>query len=66
MGPNTIAQSAIPQILKYTSNNKQYYDTINKQLEKQAKNCYKQYSNIPGLIPIKARAAFYLMVCWID
>jgi tyrosine aminotransferase len=60
LGPNSLVQAAIPQILESTS--QEYYDSVMNILAENANIVFERMSKLPGLIPRKASGAMYLMI----
>lgn len=60
LGPNTLIQAAVPDILTKTPQSF-YSDTI-KFIESNAKLFYKKISAIPGLKPVMPQGAMYMMI----
>ncbi|CAG5133419.1 unnamed protein product, partial [Candidula unifasciata] len=60
LGPNTLIQSAIPEILGNTAMSF-YTDTLN-YIENNAKLFYKHLYDAPGLNPVMPQGAMYMMV----
>ena len=60
LGPCTLVQAALPDILTKTSN--EFHDNTLKNLEKGAMTAYSEISKIKGLNPVKPGAAMYMMV----
>ncbi|CAG2232828.1 TAT [Mytilus edulis] len=60
LGPNSLVQSALKDILKNTP--KSFYAETLEYIEDNAKLFYKLISEIPGLKPVKPQGAMYMMV----
>ncbi|KAK0049755.1 tyrosine aminotransferase, partial [Biomphalaria pfeifferi] len=60
LGPNTLVQAALPEILKLTP--KSFYTETLEYLETNAQLFYKYLSKIQGLMPIMPRGAMYMMI----
>ncbi|XP_066978271.1 tyrosine aminotransferase-like isoform X3 [Macrobrachium rosenbergii] len=59
IGSNTLVQGALPAILSNTP--KSFFDDTIKQIEDNAKMCYRSISAVPGLKPIMPQGAMYMM-----
>lgn len=60
LGANTVAQAAVPAILGKTPD--AFYKTTLANLKRSAELCFTELSKVPGLTPVKAGGAMYLMV----
>jgi len=60
LGPNTIVQGALPDILTKTPQD--FYDNTLNAVEANAKICYEALVKIPGLKPVMPQGAMYMMV----
>lgn len=60
LGPNSLVQSALKDILKNTPQS--FYAETLEYIEDNAKLFYKLISEIPGLKPVKPQGAMYMMV----
>ncbi|XP_052816861.1 tyrosine aminotransferase-like isoform X2 [Mya arenaria] len=60
LGPNTLVQAAVPEILAHTSPSF-YTDTL-QFIEANAKLFFKKISAIPGLKPVMPQGAMYMMI----
>jgi tyrosine aminotransferase len=60
LGPNTLIQAALPEILKDTP--KSFYTDTLTFIESNAKLFYEKISKIPGLTPVMPQGAMYMMV----
>lgn len=60
LGPNSLIQAALPEILANTSQS--YYDGVMKTLSENADIVYEKLRQLPGLIPRKPSGAMYMMV----
>lgn len=61
LGPNSIVQAALPEILSATP--KHFFDETVQYVEENAKNFYNRMSKVPGLRPVEPQGAMYMMVC---
>eukprot|EP00106_Octopus_bimaculoides_P006514 XP_014773956.1 PREDICTED: tyrosine aminotransferase-like [Octopus bimaculoides] len=59
LGPCTLVQGALPNILKNTE--KSFFDSIITIVEENAKFCYESFLRIPGLKPVMPQGALYMM-----
>ena len=60
LGPNTLIQAAVPDILKATPQS--FYDETLSFIESNAQLFYKRILAIPGLKPVMPQGAMYMMV----
>lgn len=60
LGPNTLIQAAVPDILSKTPQS--FYDDTIKFIESNATLFYKKISAIPGLKPVMPQGAMYMMI----
>lgn len=60
LGPNTLIQAALPDILKNTP--QQFFHTTVQYIQKNAELFYKRFLQIPGLKPVMPQGAMYMMV----
>ncbi|XP_060552086.1 tyrosine aminotransferase-like isoform X2 [Ruditapes philippinarum] len=60
LGPNTLIQAALPEILKDTP--KSFYTDTLTFIESNAKLFYEKISKIPGLTPVMPQGAMYMMI----
>ncbi|KAH3772763.1 tyrosine aminotransferase-like isoform X2 [Dreissena polymorpha] len=60
LGPNTLIQAAIPDILKNTP--RSFYSDTLEFIESNAKLCHETISKIPGLKPVMPQGAMYMMI----
>ncbi|CAL1544859.1 unnamed protein product [Lymnaea stagnalis] len=60
LGPNTLIQAALPEILKNTPQS--FFDDTLKYLQTNADLFYQNLSDIPGLHPVMPQGAMYMMV----
>jgi len=60
LGPNSLIQAALPEILKLTP--KLYFDNNTNILKEHANFCYERLSKIKGLTVVKPKATLYLMI----
>ena len=60
LGPCTLVQAALPDILNNTSS--EFHDNTMKKLERGAMTAYTGISKIKGLNPVQPGAAMYMMV----
>lgn len=60
LGPNTIVQAAMPDILKNTP--QEFFHSTVKYIQKNAKKFYERFTRITGLKPIMPQGAMYMMV----
>lgn len=60
LGPNSLIQSTLPDILHNTP--KEFFEATNKTLEDNANFAFERVSRIPGLKPIRAQGAMYEMI----
>lgn len=60
LGPNSLVQGALPQILANTPQS--YYEDVMNILSENAEIVYNKLSALPGIKPIKPSGAMYLMV----
>ncbi|KAI8811634.1 pyridoxal phosphate-dependent transferase [Cladochytrium replicatum] len=58
LGPNSVVQIALPDILKAP---KSFYEETLRQLEENATLCCDELGKIPGLEPVEAQGAMYIM-----
>lgn len=61
LGPNSIVQAALPEILSATPQH--FFDETVQYVEENARNFYNRISKIPGLRPVEPQGAMYMMVC---
>ena len=61
LGPNTLVQAALPDMLRYTPQS--FYQRNLRILEESAKLCYSGLVDVPGLHPVMPAASMYMMVC---
>ncbi|GAB1602596.1 tyrosine aminotransferase-like [Argonauta hians] len=60
LGPCTLVQAALPDILNNTQNT--FFDSVIAIVEENAKVCYDSFMKIPGLKPVMPQGALYMMV----
>jgi hypothetical protein len=60
LGPNSIVQSALPDIL--TGTPQHFFDETLQYVEENARNFYSKLNKIPGLKPVEPQGAMYMMV----
>lgn len=60
LGPNTLIQAALPDILKNTP--PEFFHSTIHYIQKNAELFYKRFSTIPGLLPVMPQGAMYMMV----
>ena len=60
LGPNTLIQGALPDILTKTPQT--FYDNTLNAVEANAKICYEAMCKIPGLKPVMPQGAMYMMI----
>eukprot|EP01103_Thecamoeba_quadrilineata_P019761 TRINITY_DN8159_c0_g1_i1.p1 TRINITY_DN8159_c0_g1~~TRINITY_DN8159_c0_g1_i1.p1 ORF type:complete len:447 (+),score=45.42 TRINITY_DN8159_c0_g1_i1:95-1342(+) len=60
LGPNTLIQSIIPEILNNIP--AEYFKDLNYCLEKHSQFLYSTLKELPGLVPIRPNGAMYMMV----
>lgn len=60
LGPNSLVQGALPDILKNTP--QKFYDELVETLQNHANIAYQMLKEIPGLTPIMPSGAMYMMV----
>ncbi|KAG8437489.1 hypothetical protein GDO86_008263 [Hymenochirus boettgeri] len=60
LGPCTIVQGALEQIMKRTP--QEFYDSTISFIKSNADLCYTTLSSVPGLCPVRPAGAMYLMV----
>ncbi|KAI8807403.1 pyridoxal phosphate-dependent transferase [Cladochytrium replicatum] len=58
LGPNSVVQIALPDILRAP---KSFYEETLRQLEENATLCCDELGKIPGLEPVEAQGAMYIM-----
>lgn len=61
LGPNSIVQAALPEILSATPQH--FFDETVQYVEENARNFYNRISKVPGLRPVEPQGAMYMMVC---
>lgn len=61
LGPNSIVQAALPEILSATPQH--FFDETVQYVEENARNFYNRISRVPGLRPVEPQGAMYMMVC---
>eukprot|EP00731_Ephydatia_muelleri_P025957 Em0018g57a len=60
LGPNTLVQAALPDILRNTPPS--FFQNTLRTLESSAKQCYTELLDAPGLHPVMPAASMYMMV----
>ncbi|XP_059146218.1 LOW QUALITY PROTEIN: tyrosine aminotransferase-like [Physella acuta] len=60
LGPNTLVQAALPEILKNTP--KSFFEETLQYVEKNAKLFYEKLNTVNGLHPVMPQGAMYMMV----
>ncbi|EDV29819.1 Tyrosine aminotransferase [Trichoplax sp. H2] len=60
LGPNTLIQAAIPEMLKETP--QEFYTSVMKVIEGNAHLAYNSLKNIDGLNPIMPKGSMYMMI----
>ncbi|XP_048769647.2 tyrosine aminotransferase-like [Ostrea edulis] len=60
LGPNSIVQAALPDILSGTPQH--FFDETLQYVEENARNFYNKLNKIPGLKPVEPQGAMYLMI----
>jgi tyrosine aminotransferase len=60
LGPNTLIQSVIPQLLNEIP--KEYFTRVKDQLQTNTRFLYNSITKIPGLHPIEPQGAMYMMI----
>ena len=61
LGPNTLVQAALPDMLRNTPPS--FFQRNLRILEESAKLCYSGLKDVPGLHPVMPAASMYMMVC---
>uniref|UniRef100_A0A1I8HPT6 Tyrosine aminotransferase n=1 Tax=Macrostomum lignano TaxID=282301 RepID=A0A1I8HPT6_9PLAT len=64
LGPNTVCQAAIPDILEFTP--PEFYASTLKCIEENAKLSYAKLSAVPGLRPVMPEGAMYMMMAFTE
>lgn len=60
LGPNSIVQAALPEILSATPQH--FFDETVQYVEENARNFYNRISKVPGLRPVEPQGAMYMMI----
>uniref|UniRef100_A0A8W8KF42 Tyrosine aminotransferase n=1 Tax=Magallana gigas TaxID=29159 RepID=A0A8W8KF42_MAGGI len=60
LGPNSIVQAALPEILSATPEH--FFDETVQYVEENARNFYNRISKVPGLRPVEPQGAMYMMI----
>lgn len=60
LGPNTVVQAALPDILKNIP--EEFFHSTLQYIQKNAEQFYRRFCKIPGLKPVMPQGAMYMMV----